>query len=127
MAFRRVLVRSMAAIVPRRRLKALASEPLVRFRRGETRIGFMRARFFGIGLSILLSLGSVALFVHPGLSYGIDFKGGIQMDVEGSAPIDVAGLRAALGGPDLGEVQLQGAGTAGAEERRVGKEGERTG
>src|SRR3546814_8503189 len=111
MAFRRVLVRSMAAIVPRRRLKALASEPLVRFRRGETRIGFMRARFFGIGLSILLSLGSVALFVHPGLSYGIDFKGGIQMEVEGSAPIDVAGLRAALEGLDLGEVTLQGVGT----------------
>src|SRR3546814_9410141 len=71
----------------------------------------MRARFFGIGLSILLSLGSVALFVHPGLSYGIDFKGGIQMEVEGSAPIDVAGLRAALEGLDLGEVTLQGVGT----------------
>jgi preprotein translocase subunit SecF len=70
----------------------------------------MRARFLGIGLSILLSLASIGLFIHPGLSYGIDFKGGIQMEVQTPGAADLGQLRSQLGGLGLGEVTLQGIG-----------------
>lgn len=98
---------AMMEVVRRRRLKTLVMVPPVRLARRSPAIPFMRARFFGIGLSLLLSAGSIALFVSPGLSYGIDFKGGIQMEVTTSAPAKLADLRSALGGLGLGEVTLQ--------------------
>jgi SecD/SecF fusion protein len=97
----------MTEIVHFRRLKRLEIAPLVRLSKHGTAISFMRARFFGIGLSILLSLASIGLFVHPGLSYGIDFKGGIQMEVRTQGPADLARLRSAFMGLGLGEVALQ--------------------
>ncbi|HEY9549223.1 MAG TPA: protein translocase subunit SecD, partial [Kiloniellaceae bacterium] len=97
----------MTALVRRRHLKTLEIEPLFRLAAGDTAISFMRARYLGIGMSILLSLASVALFVNPGLNYGIDFKGGIQIEVETSGPADLAGLREELGGLGLGEIALQ--------------------
>lgn len=102
---------AMTEIVRRQRPKTLRLERLVRFAEGGTTIRFMRARFLGIGLSIFLSLVSVVLFIHPGLSYGIDFKGGIQIEAQGSKPVDMAGLRTGLEGLGLGQVSLQGVGT----------------
>jgi len=102
----------MTEIVRRRRLKTLNIEPPVRFLRETTRISFMKARFFGIGVSALLSIASVVLFVYPGLSYGVDFKGGIQMEVRTSQPADLGALRSTLGGLGLGEVVLQEFGDA---------------
>ena len=37
---------------------------------------FMRARFIGLGASLVLSIASVFLFMNPGLNYGVDFTGG---------------------------------------------------
>jgi SecD/SecF fusion protein len=100
----------MAEVVRRRGLKTLDIKPLVRFGPQGTAISFMRARFLGIGLSILLSLASIGLFIHPGLSYGIDFKGGIQMEVHTPGVADLGQLRSELVGLGLGEVTLQGIG-----------------
>ena len=97
----------MTEVVWRRRLKTLDIRPLLRLAPGSTAISFMKARFFGIGLSILLSLASIGLFIHPGLSYGIDFKGGIQMEVRTPGPADLGRLRTTLVGLGLGEVALQ--------------------
>ena len=72
-----------------------------------TRIRFMRARVFGIGLSVFLSLSSVALFVTPGLNYGIDFAGGIQIEVNTPKPADLNVLRTGLAALDKGEITLQ--------------------
>ena len=97
----------MTEIVRRRRLKVLEIKPLVRLAPEGTAISFMRARFFGIALSILLSVASIGLFVYPGLSYGIDFRGGIQMEVKTQGPADLAGLRTGFVELGLGEVALQ--------------------
>lgn len=97
----------MTEVVRRRRLKTITIEPLVRFFPEKTAISFMNARFLGIGLSIFLSLASVGLFFKPGLNYGIDFKGGIQVEITTSQPANLAQLRGTLGGLGVGEVTLQ--------------------
>jgi SecD/SecF fusion protein len=97
----------MAAVVRRRKLKTIVIEPLVRFFPEKTSIAFMKGRYLGIGMSIFLSVASVALFIKPGLNYGIDFKGGIQVEITTSQPADLAQLRGALGELSVGEVALQ--------------------
>lgn len=99
----------MLSIARRRKLKSIQIRPLLGFRLvpDGTRIDFMKARFFGIGLSLLLSAGSIALLAKPGLNYGIDFRGGIQVEVETSSPADLAAFREKLNQLDLGEVSLQ--------------------
>lgn len=45
-------------------------------------INFMRGRFIGITASAILSIAAIALFVKPGLEYGIDFSGGSVIEVQ---------------------------------------------
>jgi len=99
----------MNEIVRRQRLKVLNIQPMFRMKLipDGTSIAFMRARFFGLGFSALLSAASLALFFYPGLNYGVDFKGGIQIEVVTKGPADLAALRSGLDGLKLGEVGLQ--------------------
>lgn len=61
----------------------------------ENTIPFLRARFFGLMASAILSLASVFLFFSPGLNYGVDFSGGTVIEV--AAPhASAADLRKAL-------------------------------
>lgn len=94
----------------RRQLKSIDLAPLVRLSRGQTNISFMRARFLGVGLSLFLSAASLALFVSPGLNYGIDFLGGLQVEVVNPERMDLEPLRMALEQDGLGEVGLQNVG-----------------
>jgi SecD/SecF fusion protein len=77
-----------------------------------TSFRFMRGRFIGIAVSAVLSLSSVALFVTPGLNYGIDFVGGTLVEIKTEEPAKLDALRAALNGLDLGEIALQEAGSS---------------
>lgn len=72
-----------------------------------TRIKFMRGRFAGLIVSAVLSIASVILFFHPGLNYGIDFKGGIVLEVRTQQPADFTQLRGLLAGLDVGQAALQ--------------------
>ncbi|WP_181703575.1 protein translocase subunit SecD [Chthonobacter albigriseus] len=105
---------AMLAIVRRFKLKTLNIRPLlpVRLIPDGTRINFMKARFFGIGFSAFLSAASIVLFVTPGLNYGVDFRGGIQMEVVTEGPADLAAFRSGLDDLGLGEVALQEFGDA---------------
>lgn len=109
----------MTEIVWRTRMKKLVIDPLWRFMPEKTSISFMRARFFGIGMSLLLSAISIGLFFKPGLDYGVDFKGGIQIEVaggnldDGSSPLDLGTLRQGLSTLGLGDVSLQDIGKDG--------------
>src|SRR5262249_7214183 len=99
----------MNAIVRFKRLKELRIEPLFRLKLipDGTQIRFMRARFIGIALSAVLSVASIALFIHPGLNYSVDFKGGIQMEIATSTPANLAVMRSELDKLGMGEVGLQ--------------------
>jgi SecD/SecF fusion protein len=102
-------------IARRRRLKSIQIRPLFGFRPvpDGTQFKFMKARFAGLGLSVLLVLGSVLLLFKPGLNFGIDFRGGIQMEVTTGAAEDLSRYRAQLDGMGLGEVSLQTMGDEG--------------
>ncbi len=72
-----------------------------------TKIQFMRGRFAGIITSAALSLISIVLFLHPGLHFGIDFAGGIQVQVHTPAPADFSVLRNVVAQQDVGLATLQ--------------------
>ena len=73
-----------------------------------TNFPFMAWRRYGFMLSAVVLAASAALFAARGLNYGIDFRGGILMEIatEGGGD-DLGDMRNALGGLGLGEVSLQ--------------------
>lgn len=76
-----------------------------------TRIDFMGGRRVGFAFSSALTLMAIFFFFHQGLAYGIDFKGGILMEVRAREGVaDLALMRDKLGGLGLGEHDLQGFG-----------------
>jgi SecD/SecF fusion protein len=78
-----------------------------RWRSATPNFQFMRARFIGIGVSLVLSVASLLLFMKPGLNYGVDFTGGTIIEASAPATMQLADLRAGLERADLGEVSLQ--------------------
>lgn len=97
----------MQEIVRRYNLKEIRIKPVVDIFPHDTKIQFMKARFWGIGVSLLLSAISIGLFINPGLNYGVDFKGGIQMEASFDHPVELSDLRSALEGLNMGEIGLQ--------------------
>ncbi|MHC1479805.1 protein translocase subunit SecF [Frateuria aurantia] len=61
-----------------------------------SRINFLGARKLTIGLAVLLMLASVALLLTRGLNYGLEFTGGVSIEVNYARPVDVADVRQAL-------------------------------
>ncbi len=88
------------------------ARPLFRLVPDDTKIPFMKGGKLGITFSIFLSIASVILAFYPGLEKGIDFRGGIVMEVRTPAPADLSALRNATGGLSLGDVGLQQFGDA---------------
>jgi len=73
----------------------------------ETHIPFMNARHISLVITAVLCLGSLALFATKGFTYGIDFQGGIVMEVRTAQAVDFHGLRGMVEGLNLGSVSLQ--------------------
>lgn len=72
-----------------------------------TRIRFIEKRFICLGLSVVVILASAALFFTKDLNYGIDFQGGILIEIGTEQPADIGSMRSALGGLGLGDVAIQ--------------------
>jgi preprotein translocase subunit SecF len=86
--------------------------PLLRLVPDNTAIPFMRGRFAGLIASAVLSLASVVLFFTPGLNYGVDFSGGVRVELRLPGPPELAALREAFGGLNAGEAKLQSVGNS---------------
>ena len=80
-------------------------KPMFRLAPDTTRFNFMRGRFIGLIVSAVLSTASVVLFFYPGLHLGIDFSGGIVMQVRTEGPADFTKIRGAL---TEAHIQVQG-------------------
>ena len=81
--------------------------PAFRLVPDNTKIQFMRGRIMGLVVSAILSTASVVLFFYPGLNLGIDFSGGIVMEVRTPGPADFAQIRAALAAEHIPEQGVQ--------------------
>ncbi len=73
----------------------------------KTNIPFLGARWWALGISIVLLLASVALVSTRGLNWGVDFVGGQSMRVTFQKPVELAEFRARLERLGVGDVSIQ--------------------
>jgi preprotein translocase SecF subunit len=73
----------------------------------EPKLNFFGRRLIFLAFSAVLLLASVGSFIGFGLNYGVDFRGGILMEIKTQGPADMADLRSRLNALGLGEVTLQ--------------------
>jgi preprotein translocase SecF subunit len=85
--------------------------PMFRFVPDGTKIRFMNGRFAGLITSAVLSTASILLFFYPGLNLGLDFRGGVVLQVETPQTADFPALRTALSAAGLKDAALQSFGT----------------
>lgn len=81
----------------------------------DTNIDFMKARKFTYTLSFLMVILSCICIAVKGFNYGIDFSGGILMEIKSENKIDLEKVRAQLSDVDIDEVNLQTIGENGDE------------
>ena len=82
--------------------------PLIKLLPHDTKFPFVSlARLFAT-LSVIAVIATVIGTFYPGLNVGIDFKGGTVLELTtGAKPVDLAKVRGALTGLNLGDVQVQ--------------------
>ena len=79
-------------------LKLISTKPQLRF---------VRYRFIALSLSALLLFGTLITMLVNGLNFGIDFRGGVLIEIGAQEDIDIAALRTRMNQLDIGEVQIQ--------------------
>ena len=77
--------------------------PLLRFIPETTNVNFVKYRFAAFGIDgLLLVISLISIFWH-GFNLGIDFTGGVQMEVKSAQVIDVGKVRSDVASLGLGE------------------------
>ncbi len=75
-----------------------------------TKIRFLQYRKAAIIASLVLCIASIGLYATKGLNYGIDFRGGILLEIRTQGPADHQQIRQQIGELDLGNFEIQGFG-----------------
>src|SRR5271166_3130282 len=66
-----------------------------------------KAKYFFLLSGLLLALGWAAIFLKGGIKYGIDFRGGTNVDVRFAQPPNIDQLRSGLQAQGLGNSEIQ--------------------
>lgn len=72
-----------------------------------TNIPFLKWRNVAVVSSVVLILASIALVAMRGLNFGVDFAGGLMMEVRFEKPVVIDELRATVASAKAGEGSLQ--------------------
>ena len=72
-----------------------------------TTIKFIRLKTFSFSLSAALSVLAILSVVFIGLNFGIDFKGGILLEVRTTNNISISDIRKEVSNLNIGEVSIQ--------------------
>lgn len=72
-----------------------------------TKINFMRLRWVGMGLALLMLLAALAGIFGKGFNYGLDFTGGTAIELGFEKAPDVESLRGKLAAAGLENAQVQ--------------------
>ena len=81
----------------------------------DTTIDFLKFRKIGYAISIVMCVVAILSIAFKGFNYGIDFSGGILIEVKSTEPINMEKMRQTLSGVELDDLNLQSIGETGNE------------
>ena len=81
----------------------------------DTNIDFMKSRKLGFVISGLMVVLSIVCIMVKGFNYGIDFSGGILMEVKAPEQVNIEEMRKTLSHVDLDDINIQTIGESGDE------------
>ncbi len=73
----------------------------------KTNIRFINYRKFAYVLSALMIVASFGLYFTKGLNFGIDFEGGIMIEIGTEGPANIGAIRKAMSSLNMGDVKVQ--------------------
>ncbi len=77
-----------------------------------THIKFINYRKFAYVLSAVMIVMAFGMYFSKGLNFGIDFEGGIMIEIGTEGPADIGAIRSALSSLNMGDVKVQEFGAA---------------
>jgi preprotein translocase subunit SecF len=72
-----------------------------------SRYDFVKQRYFAFVITGIMIIGSIGLVAFKGLNYGIDFTGGIMMEIKTPSVPDLSLMRSDLNALGLGDISIQ--------------------
>ncbi|HWD50564.1 MAG TPA: protein translocase subunit SecF [Rhizomicrobium sp.] len=81
--------------------------PMLSFLPEDTKINFIGARYFAFALDGLLLLVSIVSIVIHGFNLGIDFTGGVLLQVQSAHVIDIGTMRSEVDSLGFGDSEIQ--------------------